>query len=151
MKHGKKIMQGLLILYGVCMFWLLFGREKYNLYDDYWESLRWNINLVPFFTISSQWHSFVRAGYDIFSFAGINLIGNIIMFVPLGVFLPLLYKSLRKYGRFVLSVIGIILAVELLQLFTLRGSCDVDDLILNMVGASVGFVAVRCISDCRLL
>ncbi|MBP3701911.1 MAG: VanZ family protein, partial [Lachnospiraceae bacterium] len=126
-----------------CMFFLLFGREPYNLYDSYWESLKWNINLAPFFTIGSQWRAFVRAEYDIFSFAGINLIGNVIMFIPLGICLPALWKRLRSYGRFAFCVAAIILAVELVQLFTLRGSFDIDDLILNVVGASVGFAVFQ--------
>ena len=34
---------------------------------------------------------------------------------------------------------AIITAVELIQLFTLVGSCDVDDLILNVIGSAIGY------------
>ncbi len=139
-KHrNKKIMQVLFMVYSICMLFLLFGREPYRLYEGYWQNLQWNINLIPFFTIRSQWHSFVRAEYDIFSFAGINLIGNVIMFVPLGFFLPAIYKKLRRYKWLLLSVVGIIMIIEVAQLFSMRGSLDVDDLILNIVGATIGY------------
>lgn len=44
-----------------------------------------------------------------------------------------------------LLVGGIIVAVELLQLFTLLGSCDIDDLILNMIGAFLGYGLFRMV------
>lgn len=138
--NNKKIMQVLFLIYSICMIFLLFRREPYHMYGEYWQNLQWNINLVPFFTIRSQWHSFVRADYDIFSFAGINLVGNVIMFVPLGFFLPALHRRLRGYGSFLISVIRIIAIIEVAQLVSLRGSLDVDDLILNVVGATIGYM-----------
>ena len=39
--------------------------------------------------------------------------------------------------------LGIMLAVEVAQLFTLRGSFDVDDLILNLLGAAIGYLIYR--------
>ena len=143
--NNKKIMQVLFLIYSICMLFLLFGREPYHMYEGYWQNLQWNINLIPFFTIRSQWHSFVRADYDIFSFAGINLIGNVIMFVPLGFFLPALHRRLRGYGRFLTSVIGIIAIIEVAQLVSLRGSLDVDDLILNIVGATIGYMVCHTV------
>ena len=136
-------MQVLFLIYSVGMIFLLFGRQKVWIVSTYWETIRWNINVVPFFTIHSQWDFFVKSNYDIFSFAGINLIGNVIMFVPLGFFLPLFYQKLRHYLRFIFNVTGIIFVVEIVQLFSLLGSLDVDDLILNLVGASLGYVIFR--------
>ncbi len=68
----------------------------------------------------------------------LDLIANIIMFVP---FPMLLYGLLQKKIKFsVLSAVGIGLSIiiELLQLITHRGICDVDDLILNSAGAIIG-------------
>jgi glycopeptide antibiotics resistance protein len=68
----------------------------------------------------------------------LDLIANIIMFVP---FPMLLYGLLQKKIKFsVLSAVGIGLSIiiELLQLITHRGICDVDDLILNSAGAMIG-------------
>lgn len=69
----------------------------------------------------------------------INLLGNVLMFVPLGLFLPRLWPRLHAFRHFLMSVVAVILIIELLQLFTLLGSCDIDDLILNVLGAVIGY------------
>jgi len=69
----------------------------------------------------------------------VNLFGNIALFVPLGYFLPRLWEGLRKWWRTWLATLLVMTAVELTQLFTLRGTCDVDDLILNLLGAAIGY------------
>jgi glycopeptide antibiotics resistance protein len=72
--------------------------------------------------------------------AFINLAGNVAMFVPLGYLLPAASEKKPTFFRTVLSAAGLIVTVEVLQLFTLLGSCDVDDLILNMIGVVLGFI-----------
>ena len=72
--------------------------------------------------------------------AVINLGGNIIMFIPLGFLLPKVFRKLSSLPRILLITAGIITAVELIQLFTLVGSCDIDDLILNVLGAALGYL-----------
>ena len=81
--------------------------------------------------------------------AFINLVGNIDAFVPLGCFLPSLCKNLQSFKTLFLSAAAIILVIELIQLFSLRGSCDIDDLILNLVGVVVGFLLRRGFIFCR--
>ena len=69
-----------------------------------------------------------------------NLAGNVILFLPLGIFLPMLFVRLRAFWRFVLAALLAILAVEALQLFTGLGALDVDDLILNLMGIALGYL-----------
>lgn len=52
---------------------------------------------------------------------------------------------MRHLGRFMLCTVSMVMAVELIQLFTLRGSGDIDDLILNMAGAAIGFAVFQII------
>ena len=68
-----------------------------------------------------------------------NIGGNILMFVPMGFFLRTLLPKCRSFWRCMGIVAVIMTAVELGQLFTLRGFCEVDDLILNLLGAALGF------------
>lgn len=68
-----------------------------------------------------------------------NLFGNVALFVPLGIFLPLLFAGLRRFWRFGLLTLGLILALEFLQLATGLGTLDVDDLLLNIPGALLGY------------
>ncbi|MDY5564979.1 MAG: VanZ family protein [Candidatus Limivicinus sp.] len=70
-----------------------------------------------------------------------DYITNIVMFIP---FPMLLYGILqRKMKMSVLAGagIGLSLAIELLQLITHRGICDIDDFLLNSIGAIIGAVA----------
>ena len=66
-------------------------------------------------------------------------------FIPVGVLLPKVSKALQNFLRFFLLCFAIMLAVELLQLVTLLGCFDVDDLILNLSGMSLGFLLERII------
>ena len=69
----------------------------------------------------------------------INLIGNITMFIPTGIILPILYKKLDRFGKVILCGALISLAIEIIQLpFYVRVS-DVNDLILNTLGVAVGY------------
>lgn len=128
-------------LYSVLMLWLLFGqRFGENIAGTYEQALAANLNLIPFATVR-LYIDLLTGGYSAYlvQHAFINLAGNVLMFVPLGIFLPGIWQKMRKFFLFLLCVIGMILAVELVQLVTLLGSCDVDDLILNLVGAALGF------------
>ena len=131
----------LFLVYAAVMLWLLFDRER-SLYElDYWSQVQQNLNLEPFHTIKLFWNVLDREEYR--ALAIVNLVGNVAMFVPLGFFLPTLWKSLRKWWKTWAATLLIMLAVELIQLFTLRGTFDVDDLILNLAGAAIGYVLYR--------
>lgn len=80
------------------------------------------INLVPF-----------QSGVGL-----LNLL-NIIMFTPLGFLLPLVWKQCRKPVVSVLLGFQFSLMIELLQLFNHRAT-DIDDLLMNTLGAFVGFL-----------
>ena len=61
------------------------------------------------------------------------------MFLPMGIYLPYYMKKLNKVGKFTLSMIILLFVIEATQLVTKRGSFDIDDFILNIVGTLVGF------------
>ncbi len=68
-----------------------------------------------------------------------NVVGNMIMFIPTGIILPLIYKKLDCFWKVVAVGALISLCIEILQLpFPSRAS-DVDDLILNTLGVAVGY------------
>ena len=115
--------------------------------EAYWLQVQQNMNLEPFHTIKLFWNVLDREEYR--RLAIINLGGNIGMFIPLGFFLPTLWASLQKWWRTWLATLLIMLAVELIQLFTLRGSFDVDDLILNLLGAAMGYIVYRWLNPVK--
>jgi glycopeptide antibiotics resistance protein len=69
----------------------------------------------------------------------LNVIGNVAMFIPSGIVLPIIYKRLDTFVKVLLAGGGISLCIEIIQLpFSVRAT-DIDDLILNTVGVIVGY------------
>ena len=147
MKRKRRLIWLLFAAYCGIMLWLLFGRGTHNAGYDYADSLIHNVNLLPFHTVSDQLRNLLKPlSPGLFTHAWINLGGNVAVFIPLGIFLPLIWASLRRFGRFFLASSGIICTVEALQWITLRGILDVDDYILNILGLLVGYILFRLCS-----
>ena len=88
------------------------------------------INLIPFVRLRD--YAFRR---DLL----LNIVGNVVMFIPSGIILPTLYKRLDGFWRSLAAGAGISLCIELLQLpFSVRAS-DIDDLLMNTLGAALGY------------
>ena len=75
---------------------------------------------------------------DIYDGWQMNIIGNITMFIPVGIIWPVCFKELDKLGKVVLAGFGFTLLIELSQLLLYERSSDVDDLILNTAGVFIG-------------
>lgn len=77
-----------------------------------------------------------------FKFQDGNLFGmitNIILFIPLGVFLPSLWNKFEKFLNTILVGFSFSLIIELLQLLNMRAT-DIDDLLMNTLGAAIGYL-----------
>ncbi len=124
----------------VMLYLLFFQRMGHGSYMTYWERVRAFTNLVPFRTIREFWFD-TQSGHAFLIWHAVkNLAGNIAMFIPIGLFLPYFWEKQRRFLCFLPTVILTIVCVEVIQLFALLGSCDVDDLIFNTIGASAGFL-----------
>ena len=66
-------------------------------------------------------------------------LGNIAMFMPLGFFLPLLFRPFRRWYVTIPTGFGISLLIETVQLVFQLGSADVDDLFCNTLGNALGY------------
>ncbi len=73
----------------------------------------------------------------------IDTILNVILFVPLGFFLPLLYKEYHNIKAVALTGLLLSLAIEFVQMFD-WGSSDINDLMTNTAGACIGFL-INCL------
>ncbi len=72
----------------------------------------------------------------------INFIGNIVIFIPIGLLLPLLWKRFNRAWRTIGMGFLLSLAIEILQLPQMRSS-DVDDLWLNSLGTIIGYISFK--------
>ena len=147
-KRKKKVadstpfLRFLFVVYAAFLLWLLFDRNVSRGPEyDYAELMRSNINLIPLHTIRNYWTVVTRREFTpLFWHCVINLGGNIFLFLPIGYFLPRLWAGMRHFGVFLIICTLSIMLVELLQLVTLLGSLDVDDLILNLWGMITGYL-----------
>lgn len=88
------------------------------------------INLVPFVNLLD---------YPVFGEILLNLIGNVTMFIPIGIVFPIVYKGLNTHTKVILSGAGFSLCIEILQLPFYDRVTDIDDLILNSFGFIIGY------------
>ncbi len=138
MKAKRTLISVLFALYALVMLYLMiFGRIKAVCFEDYWQHVSSHVSFVPLRFIFDYVKSVDTIGaYNIFLR---NIIGNTVLFVPLGIFLPCCFPNMRKYLHLLLATAIIIFVLEAIQLFSTLGSFDVDDIILNCIGASAGF------------
>lgn len=81
--------------------------------------------------------------------AGLNLFGNVAAFMPFGFILPMLRLSNRRWYVIVLWSFLCSLSIETLQLVSMRGSFDVDDLMLNILGGFLGYLCFLAAASLR--
>ena len=129
----------LVLLITLTLFDPMWGRSGFHL-------VRWNseefsyyinnsVNLIPFKTIIN----YISAFNSLYSTRNVllNLLGNLVALMPMAFFLPLLFKKQSKFKNFVITNVLIVLCIEITQLLTASGSCDIDDIILNTMGAVI--------------
>lgn len=78
-----------------------------------------------------------------FALSSKQVIGNSIMLLPLGIYIPLLFYRLSGFFTVFLICLFIAICIELMQLITSYRSADIDDVILNTSGAIVGYIIYR--------
>lgn len=91
-----------------------------------------NINLIPFRAMSP----YLRDITEPYAFK--NIAANIVIFIPLGFFIS--NKNPKNVFKALIICLGVILSIELIQLFFKIGFFDVDDIILNFIGSLIGLL-----------
>lgn len=108
------------------------------------ENEEYRYNLTLFQEIGRYVSLGARTGnWTLFKF---NVIGNILVFVPLGIFLPRIFQKCRKILSVALISLEVSLLIEVTQLVTKIGSFDVDDLFLNTLGGILGYIIYKILS-----
>lgn len=80
-----------------------------------------------------------------------NLMGNVLLFMPMAFFLPCLFPTMRTAWKFILLMTLLLAAVEAMQLILCCGSCDIDDVLLNLLGTLLLYGVMRLPPVRRLL
>ena len=123
----RKIYRFFIFPYTIFLLYLMFlgfGREQHEANI---------VRLLPFVSTilfvqnTTSWESII-----------INLLGNIIMFIPFG-FLGWLNAKYFSFKKLIVDFLSVLIIVEALQYLTRLGVFDIDDLALNSLGVWIGF------------
>ena len=123
----RKIYRIFIFPYTIFLLYLMFigfGREQHEANI---------VRLLPFVSTilfvqnTTSWESII-----------INLLGNIIMFIPFG-FLGWLNGKYFSFKKLIVDFLSVLIIVEALQYLTRLGVFDIDDLALNSLGVWIGF------------
>ncbi|MEK4330434.1 VanZ family protein [Paenibacillus sp. FSL R7-0312] len=100
-----------------------------------------SINVIPFHTIAG----FVTNETMGSMRALANILGNIVIFIPLGLFVS--YQGHGKSFRVkAIIILSVSLALEMVQYILALGSSDVDDILLNFAGGMLGIAVYKGMS-----
>lgn len=155
LNYNKKVLKLNLIIYFIIyiviictltLFDELYGRNGLIVANWNKELLEYYINnsfnIIPFRTIKLFVSGYNR-GIVSFNDFIVNVIGNFLAFMPFAIFIPLIFKKINKYYKFLITMIFIVVIIEVLQFITMSGACDIDDLILNVLGASIIYFIIK--------
>ncbi len=123
-------------------------------------------NLIPFnflFVRYKALQEVVSSGYDVKNYLTptlkmiIESFGyNIILFIPFGFLMPIIYKQHFTFKKAVISSLLFSLCIEIVQLVIMSIATaprvfDVDDILANVIGGSAGYFLYFCIGKLKLL
>ena len=136
----------LFIIYILLLVYFLFFAESYGRTELFEEE--YHYNLVPFREIQRFWTYRETVG---FRASFLNLAGNIIGFMPFGFILPVMHRNMRRLWLVVPLGFLLSFCVEFIQLVGKVGCFDVDDMILNTLGALLGYWAFLICDKIRVI
>lgn len=123
------------VLYILALIYFLFFADRYG--QTAFAQREYHYNLVLFTEIRRFWIYREQLGFPA---VAANLLGNVVGFMPFGMILPLISRNARGFFFITFSGFTLSLCVETTQLMTKLGSFDVDDLVLNTLGAAAGYL-----------
>lgn len=117
-------------LYGIFAFYLIAVMSLVGLPNVKYVRLGFSVNIIPFVDMIPDM---------------VNALLNVLLFVPMGLFLPILWEKYREFKTTVILCLCITAAIELLQMLTFR-TTDINDIITNTMGGMIGFLIAGTIT-----
>ncbi|MGI5891528.1 MAG: VanZ family protein [Bacillota bacterium] len=146
-KIHKKLLNCLFVLYIIFLLKVVLFKGPLSMITETFRN--WQLpsfdqafNIIPLFTIGGYLRAIASGGMNT-SIIIDNLVGNILLFVPWGFLLPLIFKKSKSLRQVLLAGMIFVLCIEAMQFVTRLGSFDIDDLILNLVGVLIGYGIFR--------
>jgi glycopeptide antibiotics resistance protein len=142
-KITRAVLWGLFVVYCGILVWMLYLSRDYRGGYTFGEYISRFSNFIPFKTV---FHYAKIASTCSLEFIGLflwNIMGNLVMLLPLGAVLPCLFRRIDRFWKVVITVTVTIILIELAQLILRVGVIDIDDLILNLSGAMIGYAILK--------
>ncbi len=134
----------LFALYMGMLVYFLFFAESYGRAGELEREYRYNLKLFR------EIHRFWVYRDQVGTLAMVlNIFGNVVGFIPFGYILPIIDHRLRNWLLIVVNGFSLSLCVEVAQLIFRVGSFDVDDLMLNTLGALLGYILFWICNEIR--
>lgn len=112
----------------ICWFIVVFGITTLSRGANYTEQ----INLSLFTSYVNAWNKWSLTEFQLIIF-------NMLMFVPLGVLLPLIHHKNKSFRRVLVISIIFTSCIEVFQLISGKGIFELDDLLHNTIGSLAGY------------
>lgn len=139
-KFARPVLWTIFIIYCFVLVYVLFLSRGTRDGFTFAEYMRRFTNFIPFKTIVEYVQRYID-GYR--NLSVLNLLGNFVLFMPMGVLLPCVIRKLDRFWKVTLTVLGMVVMVEIVQGILRVGSVDIDDVIFNVVGAMIGYGLIR--------
>ncbi len=114
-------------LYSIFAFYLIAVMSLVGLPSVNYVRIDFSVNIIPFLDMISD---------------AANAFLNVLLFVPMGFFLPILWEKCRHFKNTLSLCLCITGVIEVLQILTFR-TTDINDIITNAVGSVIGFLIAR--------
>ena len=151
--YKKEILYLIFVCYIVGLFNLVLVPR--NFWNTIWHNIFYNLNENPFEGIFDFSYNFIPTIYKIIigeytlgSWVKTMIVGNLLMFIPMGILLSLCFKNINKKNMFKYAIL-IPLTIEVLQLVVGR-SFDIDDLVMNFLGIVIGYFIVELVKKNKM-
>ena len=124
----------LLIIYACVVLYFVLFSDRLGRVEGY---STYRYNLIPFVEIRRfiLYRDYVSRGAFL-----LNLVGNLLVFFPVGMLVPLWRTKKTGFIRILIYTFLFTLCIETLQLVTKVGVFDVDDLLMNTLGGLAGWL-----------
>lgn len=147
--YKKEMLYLIFVCYVVGLFNLVLVPR--NFWNTIWHNIFYGFNESPFKGIFDFSYNFVPILYKIIigeynlgSWVKTMIIGNVLMFIPMGILLSLCFENVNRKNIFRYAIL-LPLAIEVMQLFVGK-SFDIDDLIMNFFGVIIGYYIVEIVN-----
>ena len=147
-KFVRPVLWAVFAFYCLVLIYILFLSRGSLTHYSYAQYFRQLTNFIPFKTIIEYIQRYQNGFHNL---SIVNLLGNFLLFLPMGMALPCLFKKLDRFWKVIICVLVIVVTVEVTQGILRVGSVDIDDVIFNVGGAMIGYGIIRVSFINRLL